>query len=104
MSLRVRPGLVLLALLAVSLLPLHAAAQTTLGRVAGTVLDQSGGVLPGATVTLTNVNTGASTTTVTTETGAFLFPQVPIGTYTVNVQLEGFKAREFTNVNVAVGQ
>ena len=35
-----------------------AVAQTTLGRLAGTVLDQSGGVLPGATVTLTNVGTG----------------------------------------------
>ena len=104
MNSRVSPRVVLLALVAAVLLPLSAVAQTTLGRVAGTVLDQSGGVLPGATVTLTNTGTGQVSTTVTTETGAFLFPQVPIGTYNVSVQLEGFKAREFTNVNVAVGQ
>lgn len=86
------------------LLPVAAAAQTPLGRVAGTVLDESGGVLPGATVTLTNAGTGQASTTVAGETGAFLFPQVPIGTYTVTVNLEGFKSAEFTDVNVAVGQ
>ena len=53
------------------------AAQTTLGRIAGTVLDSSGGVLPGATITLTNEQTNQVQTTVIGETGAFLFPQVP---------------------------
>ena len=79
-------------------------AQTTLGRMAGTVLDQSGGVLPGATVTLTNVGTGQVLTTTSGANGAFLFPQVPVGTYKGVVALEGFKAAEFTDVNVAVGQ
>jgi hypothetical protein len=79
-------------------------AQTPLGSVAGTVMDQSGAVLPGATVTLTNVGTGQAMTTVSNETGAFTFPQVPVGTYNVNVELEGFKAAEYTDVNVAVGQ
>ena len=81
-----------------------AVAQTTLGRLAGTVLDQSGGVLPGATITLTNVGTGEVMTTTSGETGAFLFSQVPVGTYKVTVALEGFKAAEFTDVAVAVGQ
>ena len=79
-------------------------AQTTLGRVAGTVLDESGGVLPGATITLTNMGTGQVQTTVSSETGAFLFPQVPVGTYKVNITLEGFKAADYTDVSVAVGQ
>ena len=92
--------LVLLALL----LPALGSAQTTLGAVAGTVLDQSGGVLPGATITLTNTGTGQVMTTVSGDTGAFLFPQVPVGAYKVTVNLESFKAAEFTDVNVAVGQ
>ncbi len=85
-------------------LPAPAAAQTTLGRVAGTVLDESGAVLPGATITLTSVGTGQVMTAVAGETGAFLFPQVPVGNYKVSVTLEGFKAAEFTDVGVAVGQ
>ena len=63
--------------LAVFLILLHAAptaAQTTLGRVAGTVLDTSGAVLPGATITLTSEQTNQVQTAVSSETGAFLFP------------------------------
>jgi hypothetical protein len=74
------------------------------GRVTGTVLDDSGGVLPGATVTLTNVGTNQVQVAVTNEVGAFTFPQVPVGTYTINVSLEGFRAVDFTNMIVAVGQ
>jgi hypothetical protein len=93
-----------LALALALMLPGLAGAQTTLGSVAGTVLDQSGGVLPGATITLTNAGTAQVMTAVSGEAGAFLFPQVPVGTYKVTVSLEGFKAAEFTDVNVAVGQ
>ena len=86
------------------LLPAFGSAQTPLGAVAGTVLDQSGAVLPGATVTLANMGTGQVMTAVSGGTGAFLFPQVPVGAYKVTVNLEGFRAAEFTDVNVAVGQ
>ena len=78
--------------------------QTTLGRVAGTVLDDSGAVLPGATITLTNTGTAQVQTTVSGSTGAFLFPQVPVGTYRVNITLQGFKAADYVDVIVAVGQ
>ena len=85
---------------------LHAAppVQTPLGRVAGTVLDQSGCRAAGCEVTLTNAGTGQVTTTVPRGDRRFLFPQVPVGTYKVTVTLEGFKAAEFTDVDVAVGQ
>ena len=72
-----------------------ASAQTELGRVAGTVLDASGAVLPGATVTLTNVATNQMSTAVTTDTGAFTFPQVSAGTYKIVVELQGFKAATY---------
>ena len=43
-------------------------------------------------------------TTVSGATGAFLFPQVPVGTYKVEIALQGFKTATFTKVSVAVGQ
>ena len=93
--------------LALFLMLVHAApagAQTTLGRVAGTVLDTSGAVLPGATITMTSDQTNQVQTAVSGETGAFLFPQVPVGTYKVEIALQGFKSATFTKVSVAVGQ
>jgi hypothetical protein len=92
------------ACLLVVLLAGVAAAQTPLGRVTGTVLDDSGGVLPGATVTLTHVGTNQVQVAVTNEVGSFTFQQVPVGTYTINVSLEGFRSVDFTNLVVAVGQ
>src|SRR5215212_4971092 len=78
--------------------------QTTLGRLVGTVQDSSGSVLPGATVTLKNLQTGQVDTTVTTDVGAFVFPQLPVGRYQVDISLEGFKSKSFTDLILNVGQ
>jgi hypothetical protein len=94
-------SLVLLLALAVPGLTL---AQTTLGRVAGSVLDTSGAVLPGATITLTNQQTNQTQTSVSNEVGTFVFPQVQVGTYKVEITLEGFKSKTYTDVVVNVGQ
>lgn len=80
-----------------------ALAQASFGRLAGSVLDDTGGVLPGATVTLRNERTGQSQTTVSTESGVFLFPQVQPGLYVVTVGLPGFRTAEFTQVEINVG-
>ena len=81
-----------------------AAAQTTLGRVAGSVLDSSGAALPGATVTLTNEKTNQVETTVAGENGGYVFPQVSPGSYKVEFALQGFKTAAFNEVIVVVGQ
>jgi hypothetical protein len=78
-------------------------AQASFGRLAGTVFDNTGAVLPGVTVTLTSELTGQTQTTSTTATGAFLFPQVQPGRYTVTMTLTGFKTATFTQVEVNVG-
>ena len=91
-------------LLGVLFLASIASAQGSLGRLAGTVLDSSGGVLPGATVTLTNVQTNQTATTVTTDTGAFVFPQLQPGIYKVVVELQGFKTASYTDIAINVGQ
>ena len=102
--LKLPAGRALLALTLAVLANAVASGQTPLGRVVGTVLDQSASVLPGATVTLTNAGTGQVQTTTTTDVGAFVFPQVPVGTYTVTVSLTTFKTVEYTDVIVTVGQ
>ena len=65
----------------------------TLGTITGEVKDSTGGVVPGATVTVVNKATNATRTTVSNEVGLFDFPALPPGTYTVKSELEGFKPR-----------
>src|SRR5262249_38487384 len=80
------------------------AAQDT-GTLSATVVDASGQVLPGATVTLTNEATGASRAMVTSERGEFTFRAVQPGSYTVAVELAGFRRYERQhNVVNASGQ
>ena len=77
--------------------PGAAAAQDT-STVRGTVTDSSGGVLPGATVTITNVGTQAVRTAVTDDRGGYAFPALFAGTYDLKVELEGFKTYEAKNI------
>ena len=77
-----------------------AAAQT--GAVAGVVVDATGGVLPGATVTLTG-GPGAPTTTQTNAEGRFAFGGLSPGVYAVTVFLSGFGRRRTASRWAAVG-
>jgi type 1 fimbria pilin len=88
------PGGFLVALLVAVVLASSPAAYAQSGGNAtlrGTVVDQTGGVLPGATVTLTNCATRAIQTSDTDARGAYLFTGVFPGTYDLRVQLDGFK-------------
>lgn len=78
-------------------------AQTFTGNVRGVVRDPNG-VIPGATVTLTNEATNVSRETVSNEVGQYNFPAVPPGTYTVKTQLTGYKTFERAGVRVATQQ
>jgi hypothetical protein len=79
-------------------------AQATTGTIRGTVQDPSGGVLPGATVTITNVGTKAVVHTVTDERGQYLFAGLFPGTYTLTAELEGFKAYQRTDIALSPGE
>jgi len=61
------------------------------GSIQGTVLDTSGGVLPGATVTATNLATGVATARQTNAAGVYVLSPLPPGEYKVEVTLDGFK-------------
>ena len=78
-------------------------AQFDAGSVLGTVRDESGGVLPGVTVTLRNTDTGITATRATDERGNYEFPTVRVGTYTVTSELEGFSTREVTGLKLEIG-
>ena len=69
----------------------YAGAQSTGGRIRGTITDESGGSIAGAKVTLINESTNASREVQTSATGEYLFLEVPVGTYTVDVNQQGFK-------------
>ena len=77
--------------------------QGTTSRVVGTVTDSTGAVIPGATVTLTNDQTGVSFETVTSATGNYTFEAVQVGDYTVTVQLQGFKKFVSSGNRVNIG-
>lgn len=71
---------------------------STTATVRGTVSDTQGGVLPGATVTVTDAGTKASRNTVSDDRGGYLFSGLFPGTYTLRVELQGFKTYEQTNL------
>ena len=66
-------------------------AQIAQGAIVGSVTDPSGAVVPGASVSATNVATGVVSRTTTTSVGYYDFPVLPAGTYTVTVEQKGFK-------------
>lgn len=78
-------------------------AQSSLGSISGNVVDASGGAVPGAAVSVRNVDTGASRTATSGVTGGFTFPQLLPGTYAVAGELAGFSPAKVTNVTVSVG-
>lgn len=93
-----------LALLVAGAPQASAQSQAINGTIEGTIADSSGGVLPGVTVTVTNLETGASSTVVTNESGLYRAPLLPLGTYRVSAELDGFKKFERTGVQIRAGQ
>ncbi|MGE0360376.1 MAG: carboxypeptidase regulatory-like domain-containing protein [Vicinamibacterales bacterium] len=83
-----------------------AAAQSTAinGSIEGVVTDESGGVLPGVTVTIANLDTGDVRVVVTNESGLYRAPLLPLGRYRVSAELQGFKKFEQTGINISAGQ
>ncbi len=89
--------------LALALLAAPAAAQDFRGGIRGTVSDATGGVLPGVTVTVTNAETKVTQTAVTDDRGLFEVLYLNPGTYTVSVELSGFKTAVRTGNDVRIG-
>src|SRR4051812_45485014 len=71
-------------------------------QINGTVRDQSGAVLPGVEITATQTQTGIARTTISNETGSYILPTLPIGTYKIEAALAGFRTFVQTGVELQV--
>ncbi|MGB7759690.1 MAG: carboxypeptidase-like regulatory domain-containing protein, partial [Bryobacteraceae bacterium] len=89
------------ALIAIAALSICAFAQNS-GSITGTIKDAQGGVIPGAAVVAVDQATALHQTTTTSTEGNFIFPELPPGTYTVTVEVKGFKKSESKDVVVSV--
>jgi hypothetical protein len=78
-------------------------AQTTAGSISGVVTDPNGALVPAAKIQATHVATGVITETVSSAAGAYVFPALHPGAYTVAVEQSGFKKPVRTNIDVLVG-
>ena len=72
-------------------------------QLSGTVVDPSGGALPGVEVTVTHTGTGASRFQITNEQGSYTFANLPVGPYKLTAQLTGFNAFEQLGIVLNVG-
>jgi carboxypeptidase family protein len=79
-------------------------AQGPVGTLNGTILDQSGAVVPGATVIAVNNATAVESKTTSTSAGAYTLPYLPSGTYTIRVSAPGFRTSTAENVILRVAQ
>jgi hypothetical protein len=80
-----------------------AQAGIDMGSVTGTVKDPSGALVTNAQCTLTNTDTGVAQTTVSTSAGAYTFPLVPVGNYSLKVVASGFKEYQLDGVVIHLG-
>jgi outer membrane receptor protein involved in Fe transport len=101
MSVRKSAGLLVLAVL---MAPGLVLGQTSMGAVNGTVTDSTGGVVPGATVTLVNQGTNIRAERQTSHAGYFTFVNVRPGTYTLTVEISGFNKAQLSAFTVGVNE
>ena len=89
----------LLLLLIPILIPTLAFAQAgSTAQIAGTVKDDTGGVLPGVTITVTQTATSFTRTAVSDETGGYVLPNLPVGPYRLEATLQGFRSYVQTGI------
>lgn len=100
-SLMITNMLVLLVLFVSAVL---GAAQSSSSRIAGTVRDSSGAIVPEASVKVTNNATGVSWNTRTNGSGEYIFPSLPAGDYSVNVTHSGFETTAINHAQLEVLQ
>src|SRR5262249_4435602 len=81
-----------------------AIAQIGAGGLTGSIVDQAGSAVPGATVTVTSAGTGATRTVVTSADGAYTVPGLLPGVYSVHAELAGFRPLTQEGVRIATGE
>src|SRR5262245_50221292 len=72
--------------------------------ISGRALDEQQGLVPGAMITVRHLDTNATRTVVTSDTGRYHFPNLPVGTYELTVELSGFSKLVRTGIRLALNQ
>src|SRR5277367_397194 len=93
-------GYALLSSLGWVLLVPSTQAQTVFGSIAGTITDSTGAVVAGAKVQAVDEKSGTTLETVSTSAGTYRLPQVPIGTFDINVTAPSFQPEKLTGIQV----
>src|SRR5205823_9228951 len=101
---KMRKSTYAIAVLLCLLVSLNGFGQASNATVGGTVADSSGALIPGVTVSATNVGTGIVNTSVTNESGAYNFASLQPGTYKISAELPGFQTQNFTDVQLGGAQ
>lgn len=84
----------------VLVLAVSASAQTSFGRISGTVTDPAGAVIAGANITITNVDTQATRTAVTDKSGFYSVTELAVGNYSVSASEKGFRPQQRTGLTM----
>ena len=79
-------------------------AQSATGSIEGSIVDQTGAVMPGVTVTVLQTATGVTRSAVSDENGLFRLPLLPVGVYDVTADLSGFSSRKLPEITLTIGQ
>ena len=86
------------------LLALKAIGQTFQGSLAGIVTDASNAAIPAATIRLESTTNGLRRSALSTTSGIYLFPELPVGIYTLTVTAKGFQDKKVDNIEIAVSK
>ncbi|MDA2934180.1 TonB-dependent receptor [Acidobacteria bacterium AH-259-D05] len=84
--------------------PVAALAQTASATILGVVTDETGGVLPGVEVSVTNLDRGTTRTVITDDEGRYRAPEVELGSYEVSASLTGFQTAVRSGITMTVGR
>src|SRR5881628_2942604 len=84
--------------------PCLAFAQTATGTIVGVVKDTSGALIPGVSITVKHTDTGQTRTAISTDSGSYNVPLLPVGAYEISTMMPGFKQQVRTGVNLVIGQ
>ncbi len=104
MHCRLNATLLLGSILTWLTLSISLVAQTNTGRILGSVTDQTGASVAGATVTITDTQRGVTRTLTTDQSGAYVAPELLPGVYKVRVEARGFKSAERPNIPIEVAK
>jgi hypothetical protein len=99
-----RTSILLVAIAAILLVQMTAGAQTDQGRITGTVRDQNGALVPGASIVVKNDRTGEERTATANDQGVYILPALRASQYTITVSAANFAVTTITAVQLAVGQ